>query len=410
MDLNWSEADLRFREDVREFLDAGLTPALRSAGEGLTSTYADPDEALAWQKILYAKGWVAPAWPVEHGGCGWSLTQRYIWESELAAAGAPPLSPMGLNMCGPALIGCGSAAQKAHLLPRILSGEDFWCQGYSEPGAGSDLASLQMKARIDGDDIVCSGHKLWTTHAHRANWIFCLVRTTTELIPQRGITFVLIDMQDPGVTVKPTVFLTGEHVQSEVFFDEVRVPRSNVVGEIGHGWTVAKYLLTFERGGSVRGPWLQARLAKLRDLAAREAGAGGASLLQDPAFRSQLAALATEVEVFVATELRIVSALSAGEPPGAESSMMKILYTELSQRLTELSVEAIGAYAAPYQPHTGSPGGPVPGYQPPQDGSAVGPEHSWSVTSKYLNNRAASIYAGTNEIQRNILAKSVLKL
>ena len=410
MDLTWSEADLRFREEVRAFLHAALTPTLRRVGERLTSAYADPDDALAWQKILYAKGWVAPAWPVEHGGCGWSLTQRYIWEGELAAAGAPPLSPMGLNMCGPALIGCGNAAQKAQLLPRILSGEDFWCQGYSEPGAGSDLASLQMKARVDGDDVVCSGHKLWTTHAHRANWIFCLVRTTTEQIPQRGITFVLIDMQDPGVTVKPTVFLTGEHVQSEVFFDEVRVPRAKVVGEIGQGWTVAKYLLTFERGGSVHGPWLQARLAKLRAIAVREAAGDGAPLLQDPAFRSRLAALATEVEVFAATELRTVSALSAGQPPGAESSMMKVLYTELSQRLTELAVEAIGVYAAPFQPHTGRPGGPVPGYQPPQDGGAVGPAHSWSVTSKYFNNRAASIYAGTNEIQRNILAKSVLKL
>jgi alkylation response protein AidB-like acyl-CoA dehydrogenase len=410
LDLNWSKADLEFRHEVRAFLAAELTPELRWAGRNLTSEYADPDVAMHWQKILHRKGWVAPAWPTEHGGCAWSVTQRHIWAGELAAAGAPPLSPMGLNMCGPALIGCGDERQKAELLPPILSGEDFWCQGYSEAGAGSDLASLQMSARIEAGELVCSGQKLWTTHAHRANRMFCLVRTSREAIPQLGITFLLVDMNAAGITVKPTVSLTGEHVQNEVFFDEVRSPIANVVGRIGRGWTVAKYLLTFERGGAVHGPRLQARLKTLRATASRGAQARERPLLDEPGFRSQFADLATEVEAFVATELRIASALAAGESPGAAASMMKVLHTELSQRLTELSLAASGTYGAAYQPHTGSLGGPVPGYQGPADGRAVGPEHSWNVTSMYFNNRAASIYAGANEIQRNILAKSVLRL
>jgi alkylation response protein AidB-like acyl-CoA dehydrogenase len=410
MHLNWSPEDLRFRDAARGFLAAALTPELRWAGQSMTSEYADPEASMAWQKILHKQGWVAPAWPKAYGGCGWSVTQRYIWESELAAAGAPPLSPMGIGMCGPALIGCGSAAQKQEFLPRILSGEDFWCQGYSEPGAGSDLASLQMKAREAGDDLVCSGHKLWTTHAERANRIFCLVRTSSESIPQRGITFVLVDMTAPGVTVKPTVSLTGEHLQNEVYFDEVRVPKANVVGAIGEGWTVAKYLLAFERGGSVNAPRLRAKLQKLQVIASEEPADPGPRLRADPMFRARFAALAVDVETYEATELRIVWALAGGEPAGGESSMMKTTYTELSQRITELALDAIGVYAPPFQPHTGSPGGPVPGYKLPSDDGAAGPAHSWGVTAQYFNNRAASIYAGTNEIQRNILAKSVLRL
>jgi alkylation response protein AidB-like acyl-CoA dehydrogenase len=240
--------------------------------------------------------------------------------------------------------------------------------------------------------------------------MFCLVRTSAERIPQLGITFLLIDMQAPGVTVKPTISLTGEHIQNEVFFDEVRAPLANVVGEIGQGWTVAKYLLTFERGGSVHGPWLHARLARLRALAARESAGDGAPLLGDPAFRLRLATLATEVEAFSANELRTLAALNAGQSPGAASSLAKVVYTELSQRLSELALEAVGVYGAPFQPHTGRPGGPVPGHASPPDDEAAGPEHSWNVAAKYFNKRAASIYAGSNEIQRNILAKSVLGL
>jgi alkylation response protein AidB-like acyl-CoA dehydrogenase len=358
---------------------------------------------MAWQAILHARGWAAPAWPVEHGGCGWSAAQRYIFASELAAADAPGLSPMGLGMCGPVLIGHGTPEQKAHYLPRILTGEHFWCQGYSEPGSGSDLASLQMRAEDDGDHLICTGHKLWTTHANVANWIFCLVRTSQEAIPQRGITFLLIPMTSPGVEVRPIVMLSGEHIQNDVFFTEVRVPKANVVGRIGEGWSVAKYLMEFERGGGVATPGLKARLKRIRSLAAAEG-------VTSPDFQARLAAAEIEIGALEAVELQILASLSGGEAPGARSSMMKTVGTELSQRLTELALEAAGGYGGAYQPHATCPGGPTPAYPPPADQGFVGPEHSLTVAAKYLNDRAGSIYAGTNEIQRNIMAKAVLGL
>ena len=380
MELSWSDADLKFRDEVRAFLDAELTDELRHVGRTLTSVYAEYEPGMAWQKILHRKGWLAAAWPVDYGGAGWGVMQRYIWATEASAAGAPPISPMGIGMCGPVLIGYGTPAQKAHYLPRMLSGEDFWCQGYSEPGSGSDLASLQMSARDDGDHLVCNGHKIWTTHANRANWIFCLVRTSQEDIRQRGITFLLIDMTTAGVEVKPIVSLSGEHIQNEVFFTDVRVPKANVVGDIGDGWTVAKYLMQFERGGGVSAPGLGVRLRKIRDAAAATDDGLGASLMQDHDFAGRLAQAGVEIAALEAVELRVMSALSSGEAPGAESSMLKTVATELSQRLTELAVEAAGVYAAPFQPHAVSPGGDTPGFAPPPDNSVVGPQTSWTVT------------------------------
>ena len=403
MDLSWSAADTRFREEVRDFIAAELTPDLRKAGRSMTSVYADYEVGMKWQRILLKRGWVAPAWPVEYGGCGWSVAQRYIFASEMASAGAPPLSPMGIGMCGPVLIGHGTAEQKAHYLPRMLTGEDFWCQGYSEPGSGSDLASLQMSARDDGDHFICNGHKIWTTHANVANWIFCLVRTAREKIPQLGITFLLIDMRTPGVDVKPIVSLSGEHIQNEVFFTDVRVPKKNVVGQVGDGWTVAKYLMQFERGGGVSSPGLKVRLEKIRAMAKAEG-------MDDENFLAKIAQAAIDVESLQAVEMRVMSSLSQGQAPGAESSMLKMVGTELSQRLTELALEAAGIYAMPYQPFAVSAGGPSPNYRPPSNQSPVGPDYSWSVTAKYLNDRAGSIYAGTNEVQRNILSKAVLGL
>ncbi len=402
MQMRWSQDELAFRDEVRAFLDAELTAEMRRDVRRLTSVYAPHQLSMAWQAILHARGWAAPAWPVEYGGCGWSAAQRYIFASEFAAAGAPPLSPMGIGMCGPVLIGHGTPEQKAHYLPRMLTGEHFWCQGYSEPGSGSDLASLQMSAVEDGDDFICSGHKLWTTHANVSNWIFCLVRTSQEAIRQRGITFVLIDMRTPGVEVRPIVMLSGEHIQNDVFFTDVRVPKANAVGRIGEGWTVAKYLMEFERGGGVSTPGLKARLERIRRIAAAEAPGGD--------FLSRLNALAIQIAALEAAELQILASLSAGEAPGARSSMMKTVGTELSQALTELALEAAGVYALPYQPHATLPGGPTPHFQPPADQGHVGPDHSLTVTSKYLNDRAGSIYAGTNEIQRNIMAKAVLGL
>ncbi|WP_068876456.1 MULTISPECIES: acyl-CoA dehydrogenase family protein [unclassified Phenylobacterium] len=410
MDLSWSDADRRFRDEVRGFLDVELTPDLRHVGKTLTSVYAERHVSLAWQKILYRKGWVAPAWPKEYGGCAWSLSQRYIFASELAAAHAPPLSPMGLGMCGPVLIGHGTPEQKAHFLPRMLKGEDFWCQGYSEPASGSDLASLQMSAVEDGDDFVCNGHKLWTTHANVANWIFCLVRTSREAIPQRGITFLLIDMTTPGVEVQPIISLSGEHIQNHVFFTDVRAPKANVVGRVGEGWSVAKYLMQFERGGGVNTPGLKTRLRRIEATIEVET-AGRPDLAEEAkALRRQVADADIQIAALEGMELRLLSRLAAGDAPGAESSMQKTVGTELSQRLTEIALAAAGLFAAVHQPHMVSPGGPSPGHVPPNDGAGVGPDYAWPVAAKYLNDRAGSIYAGSNEIQRNIMAKAVLGL
>jgi len=408
MDLSWSDADRRFADEVNTFLDTRLTPELRSVGARMTSVYADHETGMTWQRILHEQGWVAPAWPVAHGGCDWSITQRYIFARALAEAGAPPVSPMGIGMCGPVLIGHGTPEQQARFLPRMLSGEDFWCQGYSEPGSGSDLATLQMSAVEDGDSFVCNGHKLWTTHANVANWIFCLVRTSQEDIPQKGITFLLIDMTTPGVSVQPIISLSGEHIQNHVFFTDVRVPRANAVGPVGKGWTVAKYLMQFERGGSVAAPGMKVRLQRIAAMLKAEFAAGNGDEGQD--LRSQLAEASTRVEALEALELRVMSKLSGGEAPGVESSILKTVGTELSQRITEIALAAAGTYAAAWQPHAVAAGGPTPGFVPPNDFSSVGPAYSHTVAAKYFNDRAGSIYAGTNEIQRNIMAKALLGL
>jgi alkylation response protein AidB-like acyl-CoA dehydrogenase len=404
--MSWSAEDLAFREEVRAFLDAELTDDIREAGRWMSSVYADHDAAMKWQRILHAKGWVAPAWPKRYGGCDWSVTKRYIFARERVAAGAPPVSPMGVQMCGPAIIGHGSDAQKAYFLPRMLSGEHFWCQGYSEPGAGSDLAALQMRADDDGDAFVCNGSKLWTTHAGRANWIFCLVRTARSERPQLGITFLLIEMSTPGVTVRPIISPSGEHIQNEVFFDNVRVPKAQVVGEIGQGWTVAKYLLEFERGGTAYAPELQVHLDRIVALAAETPADGGGPLLDDPAFAQKLASARIRLETLEAYEFRAMSEAARGGSPGLSGSIMKICGTELSQQLTELALEAAGPYGRAYQPQAAKPGGPV-GF--PHAAGWAGPRDCALAPLQYLNYRAGSIYAGANEVQRNIIAKAILR-
>ncbi|MEE2879505.1 MAG: acyl-CoA dehydrogenase family protein [Pseudomonadota bacterium] len=402
MNLKFSPAEERFRDEVRDFLSDRLTPELRRYASRMTSVYAEKDVALEWQGILRAQGWAAPSWPVEHGGCDWSVAQHYIFDVEMARAGAPPLSPMGIGMCGPALIGHGSAAQKAHYLPRILSAEDFWCQGYSEPHAGSDLATLSMSAIDDGDDYICNGSKIWTTHAHEANMMFCLVRTDGSGKPQQGITFLLIDMETPGVRVDPIIMLSGEHIQNAVFFDDVRVPKANVVGEIDKGWTVAKYLLEFERGGSSYGPRLLQRLSALRTVA-RDLGRLESDL------SARISAAEIEASALEAAELMMMSELSNGGTPGLKASMMKIKGTELSQHVTEIALDIAGEYVQPFQPEHTSPGGPVMTQHRSNQG-LVGPDSLVTVSAKYLNDRAGSIYAGSNEIQRNILSKGQLGL
>lgn len=402
MQLTFSRDEEAFRQEVRDFLAEKLTPELRRYASRMTSVYADKETALAWQAILVDQGWAAPSWPVEYGGCDWSVAQHYIFDVEMARAGAPPLSPMGIGMCGPALIGHGSKEQQDYYLPRILSGEDFWCQGYSEPHAGSDLAALTMSAEDDGDAFICSGSKIWTTHAHEANMMFCLVRTDATGKPQTGITFVLIDMNAPGVTVDPIIMLSGEHIQNAVFFDNVRVPKASVVGEIDKGWTVAKYLLEFERGGSSYGPRLLQRISSLRRTA-------HALERMTPDLDAHLTQAEIDASTLEAAELMMMAELAGGGTPGLKASMMKVRGTELSQRLTEIGLDLGGLHVQPFQPEHTETGGPVVTPAPSNQG-LVGPEGLVTVSAKYLNDRAGSIYAGSNEIQRNILSKGQLGL
>ncbi|HEU0192007.1 MAG TPA: acyl-CoA dehydrogenase family protein [Mycobacterium sp.] len=409
MNLDWSPEDLRFRDEVRAFLDEKLTPELRRAGQLMTSVYADHDASMAWQAILHERGWAAPAWPVAYGGCEWTLAQHYIFSRECSLAGAPLLSPMGIRMVAHAIIAFGTDEQKNWFLPRILTGEVFFCQGYSEPESGSDLASLAMAAVDDGDDLVCTGSKIWTTHAAQANWIFCLVRTSRTERKQQGITFLLIEMTTPGIEIRPLVMTSGEQIQNQVFFDAVRVPKANVLGKIDDGWTVAKYLLNFERGGAMA-PVLQVWTQAVAEHAATQTGPGGTPLIDDPAFRLRLADARVRTDVLEILEFRTITAIARGDDPGPAASMLKVLGTELSQAITELELQAAGPRGRVYQPHATLPGGPIAGFVPPADGYVSGEPWQAVAPLHYFNDRAASIYAGSNEIQRNIMAKAALGL
>ena len=400
MNLDLTPADAAFRDEVRAFLDENLTPELADAGKRTTSVFTDKEWNLAWQKILYRKGWVAPSWPVEYGGTGWTEMQKYIWTSECTRYGTPGLSPMGLRMCGPMLMKFGTREQKDYYLPRILSGEDYWCQGYSEPGSGSDLASLQLKAVSEGDDYVLNGTKIWTTHAHFANMMFCLVRTDASGKPQQGITFLLLDMNTPGIKVEPIITLAGEHEVNQVFFDDVRVPKKNRVGEENDGWTVAKYLLEFERGGAFAAS-LEVGIEKIREVAASERSNDGERLIDDKGFARKITEAAIEVKAMEMTEHRVMAELAGGKNPGPASSMLKTRGTEMRQRLDEIAIETIAYYSGVDQPDARAPGSNV---------EPVGPEEGMVFMPTYLNNRAASIYGGSNEVQRGIMAKLVLGL
>ncbi|WP_103727645.1 acyl-CoA dehydrogenase family protein [Novosphingobium sp. HII-3] len=410
MDLDWSDKELAFRDEVRAFFAENLTSEARDAGSLMTSVYADHEAGMAWQAVLHEKGWAAPSWPVEHGGCDWTTLQHYIFSRERVTAGAPPVSPMGIQMVAHVIARFGTEEQKAFFLPRILTGEHFWCQGYSEPGSGSDLASLQMSAVEDGDDFICNGSKIWTTHAGEANWIFCLVRTSREAKQQQGITFLLIPMNTPGIKVAPLAMTSGEQVQNQVFFDNVRVPKKNVLGEVGKGWTVAKYLLEFERGGSAYAPELQVRLAALAEAAAQQPSDTGETLIDDPIFAAKLADARIRTDVLEIFEFRIMSETSGSGSVGVFSSVMKVLGTELQQYVTEIALEAAAAQGTVYQPHATRPGGPVIDYTPPANGYVSGGVWQAIAPLRYMNERAGSIYAGSNEIQRNILAKTALRL
>jgi acyl-CoA dehydrogenase len=399
MDIRLLPEHERFRDDVRKFLDSALDQDLRDGARFCAGVFQDYATNMRWHRILYRQGWVAPSWPKQYGGAGWDLMQRHIWTTEASLAGAPGLAPMGLGMCGPMLIGHGTPEQRAFYLPRILSGEDYWCQGYSEPGAGSDLASLKLRADVDGEDYVLNGTKIWTTHAHHANRMFCLVRTDFGGKPQQGITFLLLDMDSPGISVEPIVFVSGEHEVNQVFFDAVRVPRANRVGRENDGWRVAKYLLEFERGGSGAAR-MHVALTRLKRLAAAiRIGAG--CLADEPAFARKLAQAEIDITAIQYTEFRILAALSRGGSPGPESSILKNLGADMGQRISELAVEAIGYYGSPHQPDARTVGSNV---------APVGPNEGIVALPNYFNLRAASIAGGSNEVQKNIVAKLVLGL
>lgn len=393
MNLDFSAEDKAFQEEVRDFLHGNLTEKLAEAGKRATSVFTEPEFSLEWQAILHEKGWVAPSWPKEYGGTGWSEMQRYIFDSECALAGTPSLAPMGLHMVGPCIIGYGTEEQKAFYLPRILSGEDYWCQGYSEPGAGSDLASLSLKAESDGDDYILNGSKIWTTHAHHANRMFCLVRTRTEGKPQQGITFVLLEMNTPGITVDPIITLAGEHEVNQVFFETVRVPKSGRLGEENDGWSVAKYLLVFERsGGSSAG--LEAALRRIRSIKQCEAP-------EERDLSRAIAEAEIRLEAVKMTEQRVLASISQGANPGPAASMLKTQRTETMQLIDEIGLAVAGHYAGVSQ---------IEAVQPGSNETPVGSEDILPIMPRYLNNRAASIYGGSNEVQRNIMAKAVLGL
>jgi alkylation response protein AidB-like acyl-CoA dehydrogenase len=341
---------------------------------------------------------VAPAWPKEWGGPDWDVTQRYIFEEECGQAGTPPVVPFGVTMCAQVLLQFGSDAQKERFLPRIYNGDDFWVQGYSEPGSGSDLASLKTRAERKGDKYVVNGQKIWTTLGQHGDWIFCLVRTNLDTkIRQEGISFLLIDMKTPGITVRPLILMDGGHEVNEVFFENVEVPLENLVHEEDKGWTVAKYLLGHERLNTGRIGGSKRELARLKAFAAEQTDGQGKALMDDPRFRDRLSRVEVELMALEITNLRFLDAMRGGRPPGADVSMLKIRGTEIQQALTELMYQAAGPMAAPFKA-TGS-----------QDAVAFDDALA-GLAPRYANYRKTSIYAGSNEIQRNIIAKASLGL
>ena len=402
MDLALSPQDEAFRDEVRRFLDHNLTEDLREAGRKTAGVFAEFEAGQRWHKTLARRGWSAPSWPKEYGGTGWDATQRYIFARECTAADAPRVFAMGLRMVGPVIMKFGTPEQKAKYLPRIVAGDIVFCQGYSEPGSGSDLASLRTRAVIDGDDYIINGTKIWTTGAHVADHMFCLVRTAAEGKPQDGISFVLIDsMKTPGLSVKPIVTLAGDHEVNQVFFDNVRTPVANRIGPENAGWTVAKYLLEFERGGDAYTPNLHARLEDVRRIAREEAADGAGKLIAERGFAERLAEAEMEIQALEMIELQVLSDLSKGKNPGTVSSAMKIRGSETLQKIDHLGIEALAWYAAPFEPEAR-----LLGHNEP----TVVPEAGLTAMPLYLNNRASTIYAGSNEIQRNIIAKAALGL
>jgi len=398
MDLNFTPEEEAFRAEVQAFLKDKLPARIANkvkAGQRLTK--ADQDE---WHAILNERGWLANHWPEEYGGPGWGAVEKFIFDTECALAGGPRIVPFGVNMLGPVLIKFGNEAQKKYWLPRILSGEDWWCQGYSEPGAGSDLASVKTTAVRQGDHYVVNGQKTWTTQGQHANMIFCLVRTDREAKAQSGISFLLVDMKSPGVELRPIRTLDGDKEVNEVFFTDVKVPVENLVGEENKGWTYAKYLLTYERTGIAGVGFCIAALAKLQVIAAKVMK-NGKPLDQDPLFAARMAQVEIDLENMKTTNLRVIASVAGGGVPGAESSMLKIRGTEIRQEILSLMRRAVGPYALPFIEEA-----QYEGYAD----EPVGPKEAATAAANYFNYRKLSIFGGSNEIQKNIISKMILGL
>jgi alkylation response protein AidB-like acyl-CoA dehydrogenase len=402
MDMHFSAADLAFRDEVRGFLAAELPQRLRDGMNGTPSVFVEPEIGLEWQRILNARGWLAYQWPVEHGGTDWTPVQRYIFEKECALADAPALSVLGLKLVGPVIAHYGTPAQKARYLEPILTGHELWCQGYSEPGSGSDLASLKTRAVRDGDKYIVNGSKIWTTHAHYADWMFCLARTNPDVKPQAGISFLLINMRQPGITVRPIIGMAGDHEVNQVFLDDAVALVADRIGEEGQGWTIAKFLLENERGGSCAAPRLLADLDRLDRLAGAQPGGFNGALGHDADFGRRLSRLRLEAEALEMTELRILGELAQGRKPGPQTSLTKLVASSLRQYVDELTVEAFGYDALQLATER-----PLYGNESPEP---IGSKPAQLAMPTYLNSRAWTIFGGSNEVQKNIIAKTVLGL
>jgi pimeloyl-CoA dehydrogenase large subunit len=401
MDLRFTPDEVAFRDEVRAFMRSALPGAIRD--KMIEGRRLVKDDLVSWQRILNAKGWAVPHWPKEWGGTGWGPVQIYLFRDEMQQTPAPEPLPFGVNMVGPVIVAFGNETQKKRFLPRIANLDDWWCQGFSEPGAGSDLASLKTMARRDGNHYIVNGQKTWTTLAQYADWIFCLVRTDPVAKKQAGISFLLIDMKTPGITVRPIQTIDGGHEVNEVFFDDVKVPAENLVGEENKGWDYAKFLLGNERTGIARIGISKARIHRLKQLAALEQAAGK-PLIKDERFRAKIAAVEVELKALEMTQLRAVAAerTRSGNKPDPASSILKIKGSEIQQTISELLLEVVGPYALPDQvPHDGSERWNEP---------SVGPVWAGALAPQYFNMRKASIYGGSNEIQKNIIAKAILGL
>ncbi|MAJ87350.1 MAG: pimeloyl-CoA dehydrogenase large subunit [Cellvibrionales bacterium TMED148] len=392
MDVNFTQEDLAFRDEVRTFFeeeyDFDLAKQLFNDRAGNYKS-----AIVAWQKKLHKKGWIAPGWPIEFGGSGWTVTQRYIFECERGRLGIPDAVPFGLKMVGPVIYTFGNEQQKERFLPRILRSDDWWCQGYSEPSAGSDLASLQTSAELVGDEYIVNGQKVWTTFAQFADWIFCLVRTSKEIRKQQGISFLLIDMKSPGVSIKPIITIDGKHSLNEVLFEDVKVPVENLIGEQDQGWTYAKALLIHERAGIAEVADSRSSLNALKAQAADEI-CGGTAIIEDPVFQMRLSDIETELMALEYTELRVLASMAEGGMPGPESSFLKIKGTEIRQAISELALQLVAYYGGALDTNL-EPG-------------VLGHDFASQARVNYMYGRAASIYGGSNEVQRNVIAKMVL--